>query len=415
MTNKQLDTLILRYIQTGIENYDAAKFNRLALQVFAFQRENNPVYRKYCYEQGTLTSDEISYWHQIPPLPSSLFKQEDVTSFSTEQTELLIKTGGTTDPKRRGLIYRNRQAIGMVFAANQMMTRSYLFPDVERMQILFMVPSLEIAPTMGMAVGLEETRKRFGTDESRFLISAKGLDIQGLYLDLRKAEEMGKPLALIGVTAGFIFFFKYCKIRRWRFALPPGSRVCDGGGYMGLFGDYSRENYYQMVQEYLGVPPEYCVNTYGMGESGTNYFDNVLRNKLLGEGSRPRTKISPPWARTLVIDRETGEQLPFGQEGVICHYDLSNYWNALAVRTEDVGYQVDELSFEITGRLPGQKVRPPGHPAWMPTSTDGFSRMKEMVLNIFCKGLGEPDFANYGDSCAVVAEELLVDQAKNGE
>ncbi len=419
MTHVQLESAIKEYIQAGVDDYDDALFNRLALETFRFQWENNPVYRQYCAEQGLVSPETIARWDEIPPLPSAQFKQEAVTSFPKEQAQHFIKTGGTTDPARRGMIYRNEQAFELVLAANRMMTKSFLFPDVERMKILLLVPSPEIAPAMGMAVGLAEVRKHFGTPASRFLISEKGLDIAGFYADLRQAEETGEPLAIIGATAGFIFFFKYCQRRRWRFNLPPGSRVCDGGGYMGLFGHCTRDEYYQLVQKYFNVPPEYCVNTYGMGESNTNYFDNVLRDKLVKKSSAERSKISPPWARTVVIDQETGRRLPAGQTGVICHYDLANFWHAFAVRTEDLGYQIDPLKFEIVGRVSGRRERPPGHPAWVPLGTEGFGRMKEMVLNLFVKGLGEAGgtgrFANDGDSCAVVAEEFLLGQARHDE
>lgn len=48
MTHVQLESAIKEYIQAGVDDYDDALFNRLALETFRFQWENNPVYRQYC-------------------------------------------------------------------------------------------------------------------------------------------------------------------------------------------------------------------------------------------------------------------------------------------------------------------------------------------------------------------------------
>lgn len=124
-----------------------------------------------------------------------------------------------------------------------------------------MVPSPKLAPTMGMAFGLEHTRKIFGTPDSIYLITPRGLNTKALLDSLEDAQNSGKPIALIGATSGFICFFKECEKEGLCYRLPEGSRICDGGGYSGRFGDCSREEYLQMCENVLGIPSYYCVNT----------------------------------------------------------------------------------------------------------------------------------------------------------
>jgi len=95
-----------------------------------------------------------------------------------------------------------------------------------------------------------------------------------------------------------------------------------------------------------------CINTLGMSESGTNYFDNTIRNFFNGVEERERYKVALPWTRTLVVGPRTGQRLPKGEIGLIRHYDLTNRATVLAVQTDNIGYETDG-GFEIIGRAQG--------------------------------------------------------------
>ncbi len=86
-----------------------------------------------------------------------------------------------------------------------------------------------------------------------------------------------------------------------------------------------------------------------MGESSTNYFDNVLRDHYLDVRSSERFKVVLPWTRTIVVDTETFERLPEGEIGLLCHYDIVNRPMIFAVQTDNLGYKT-EKGFEIVGR-----------------------------------------------------------------
>lgn len=96
-----------------------------------------------------------------------------------------------------------------------------------------------------------------------------------------------------------------------------------------------------MVNYLLGIPAHFCVNTLGMGESGTNYFDNVLRDHLSGITAGERYKCDLPWTRTTVVGIRTGQHMPKGELGLIRHYDLTNRATVLAVQTDNIGYETD--------------------------------------------------------------------------
>jgi len=276
---RQLDEDILEFVLQGLENRDEEKFTELALREFELQYHTIEPYRQYCDKKG-VSPKSARNWAEIPAVPSMAFKKFVLTSFPVEKAEHAYFTSGTNNPAIKGKIFRDAGAVRLIKEANGLLTRSYLFPDAEKMKIFLMVPSPKIAPSMGMAVGLEEVRKRFGTPDSRYLISLLGLNVKALLSGLKESALSGQPIALIGATSGFIYFFKACEENNISFRLPEGSRICDGGGYLGQFGECSKEEYFRMCAKVLGVKERFCINVLGMGETSTNFFDNVLRNSV---------------------------------------------------------------------------------------------------------------------------------------
>ncbi|MDI6870428.1 MAG: acyl-protein synthetase [Bacillota bacterium] len=392
---KTLDAEIMALITEGVDARDEERFADLARREFTFQYHNNPVYRKFCAERG-ITSHHVKDWTEIPPLPVRYFKEQVVSSIPLERAVLHQQSSGTTDPHRRSRIYRDERCTELVFAANRAATKAYLFPDVDRMPILLFVPSPEIAPFMGMAIGLTVMKDSFGTEESCYLIGPEGLDSRTLYRALFLAEEHGRPVALVGATSGFIFFFNQLAQQNLRFRLPAGSRIADGGGYMGTFGECSREEYLAKCWEYLQVPPEYCVNTLGMTECGQNYLDNVLRAKAAGRPAPVRYKPNLPWARTIAVDPETGARVPRGERGWLCHYDLTNRAGVIAVLTDNVGYEVED-GFEIIGRAKGA-------PSELPAGHEQAMAAMAGALPGSCASTADQMLASH---CQEVAERML--------
>ncbi len=352
---------VLGMIAAGPEG-DPAPFDALARRVFAYQYAHNAPYREFCDAAGA-TPDIVTSWHDVPAYPTDAFKHDLVASFSMDAAVQAIMTSGTTSPNQRGRIFRDALGQELIFAANRMMTATHLFPDFEegqRCRILLLVPGLDVAPTMGMAIGLDQTRQQFGTHDSLFLITRSGVDVKALVGALRESERSGVPIAMIGATSAFVYFLNACRRKPMRFCLPPGSRVCDGGGYRGRFGVVTRDDYYELVAEHLGVPGHHCVNTYGLGETATNYFDDSLRNHVLGRPEGRRHKPIPAWTRVQVVSPDTGEVLPDGELGLIRHYDVVNLPTVLGVQSDNLGVTDGRGGFEIVGRakVTGGKVSP---------------------------------------------------------
>lgn len=336
-------------LAAGVDG-DPAPFDALALELFAWQYERNRAYRQFCDAKG-IRPERVSHFREIPAFPTDAFKSAIVTSFPFEQAVMAQLTSGTT-ANRRGQIFRDEVGRELVLTANRVMTAAYLFPDFadgQRCRVLILAPSPEMAPSMGMAIGMDETRRHFGTADSRFLLDYSGLDIKALIAALEQSEATGVPVAMIGSTSAFVYFFNACSARGLAFRLPAGSRIGDGGGYRGRFGELTQDDFFRLATDVLGIPASHCVNVLGMAETATGYFDDTLRAAVRGQPSARRRRV-PPWARVEVVDVETLRPLRAGEVGLLRHYDLANLPTVLGVQTDNLGYVADDGDFQIVGR-----------------------------------------------------------------
>ncbi len=383
-TAEELARDIMGVLQNGPDG-DPGSFEELAMRVFTHQFANNEPYRDYC-NAAEVSPGSIHSHREIPAYPTSAFKSEIVTSFPFSEAVQSNITSGTTSPNERGRIFRDRLGLELVLEANRIVTENYIFPDLQdgqRCRILILAPSPKTAPSMGMAIGMEATRQHFGTPDSMFLVDHGGVDVRSLVDALRHSESTGVPVALIGATSAYVYFLSRCQKKNIRFALPAGSRLSDGGGYRGRFGEMTRNQYYELVQDVLGVPSTHCVNMLGMAESGTNYADDSLRSWHHGTDG-PRHKAIPAWCRVYSVSPTTGEVLPHGEVGLLKHYDLVNLPAVLGVQTDNLGYTDERGGFEIIGRaqvVDGKVAELPSDHAVGPMGDSRIFRLLEGYMN----------------------------------
>lgn len=347
-TAAELDQRVSAMIDRGLEAHDEQAFNALALDMFAYQYEANEYYRQLCDRVG-VKPGSISRWEDIPALPTRAFKESVVASIAPENSDFALMTSGTSDPNLRGKVFQDKSSLANIIKANNLVTKAYCFPEFEKMTLGLLIPPPTMVPGMAMAFGMGFLLKSFGNEKSRYFISEKGLDIEGLCTFLKESVDTQEPICLTGATSGFVMLFNHLREIGGKYQLPKGSLVLDGGGYQGTFGACSREDFYRLCKEFLGVEEHHCVNGLGMAECGTNYIDCVLADHLAGRTDRERQKISPPWARTMVVGMRTGKPLPVGEIGLIRHIDVTNRATVVAIQTENLGYQTAE-GFEIIGR-----------------------------------------------------------------
>lgn len=348
-----LDRDLLAVLHQGCaQALPEAAFNALALRLLAYQYSHNIPYQKFCRRRGR-TPETVHHWQQIPAVPIGAFKELTLSCLPPEQAEAVWMSSGTTNLEKRSKHYQGRLAI---YNASMLPNfAAHLLPDAARLPMFVLNPPRTLLPNSSLAHYLHLVLETFGAPGSAFMLDAQGLNMDKLAGALREAEASGQAVCLLGTSFAFVHALDIFADERQRFALPPGSRIMDTGGFKGQSRELTREALYGLFSEYFGVPGTHCVNMYGMSEFSSQFLDNTLRQAHAGR-QVPLAKENPPWTRTLVVDPETLTPVPRGQRGLLLHVDLANRNSVVAILTEDVGVEVDG-GFLLFGRAQGSEVR----------------------------------------------------------
>jgi D-arabinose 1-dehydrogenase-like Zn-dependent alcohol dehydrogenase len=349
---RPMEAELLEFVGRGVDApRDDAEFSRLALRLFAYQFTYNHPYRLLCERRGQ-TPDSVHHWRQIPAVPIAAFKE---TVLATESIlgAAEFNSSGTTRPEHKS---RHCHPSLALYDLNARLNfKAHVLPDVERMRCAVLFPHRREMPNSSLAHWLALMVENFGAEADAgsawYVTSTGGLDADGLARALESAARVAEPMLILAASFGLVHFLEHCESAGLRFQLPTGSRVMDTGGYKGRSREYAREELYALVTDRLGVPDSHIVNMYGMTEHGTQFLDNTLR---LSSGQR--FKVVPPWARTLVVDPETLEEVPRGERGLLLHVDLINRASVVAVLSEDMGRAVGD-GFELFGRASASESR----------------------------------------------------------
>ncbi len=328
------------------------EFEDLAQAVFERQFERNPIYWRFCEVRGA-TPATIRTWTDIPAVPTDAFKAAPLLCGEPGDAEVVFRTSGTTSgPERRGEHYLldtrfYRAALTEGF-------RHALLPDLPRIRIVSLVPSLEDAPDSSLSFMLDEVLRVFGDEGSATVMTSSGIDRDRLDAALDGAVAGGTPILVAGTSFAFVHLLDRMRDEGRRVTLPEGSRVMDTGGFKGRAREVGRDELYSMIEDRLGVPFSRIVNEYGMTEMSSQFYDGIA-GAAPGRHKR-RVHRGPGWVRSAAVDPETLAPLPAGEIGILRHLDLANLDSVMALQTADLG-RVSEAGVDLIGRHPGAAPR----------------------------------------------------------
>ena len=327
------------------QNTTEDDFNRLALVIFAWQFANNPAYRRFALQRGR-TPFTVKHWRAIPAIPITAFKDLTLSCHDIDDVEAVFMTSGTTGTVK-GRSYHPTLAVWKCSMMHNFRQRFMAGRERIRMGILF--PDNIALPHSSLAHYLTLARQTFGTNDSAVMLNDSGIDWQRLFAALAQAEASGEPYALLGASYSFVHLLDELQRQGRRFALPPGSRILDTGGFKGQSREIDADDFYDALTHALGVPRQQCINMYGMTELSSQFYDN-------GNAESPSVKSGPHWIRTRVVNPLTGEDVAAGETGVLVHHDLAHFNSVSALMTEDAGVAVAG-GFQLLGRVKGADAK----------------------------------------------------------
>ncbi|MDB6037050.1 MAG: Long-chain-fatty-acid--luciferin-component ligase [Verrucomicrobiales bacterium] len=319
-------------------------FNTLASDLLALQRVFNPIYARYCESLGVGSPRD---WQDFAFLPTSSFKDFEVSVLAKEERTTVFRSSGTTQANRSAH-YHNEASLELYeHSLLAWFRRHTLNGAVKDLKILSLSPPPKDVPESSLGHMFETVSLELPESHRLGYFAELGsdggwkLNLPALQKTLNELSEFKVPVLLLGTAFSFVHLLDGIEPLQ----MAPGSRVMETGGYKGRSRVISKEELHRSISRLLGIPPASIVTEYGMSELSSQAYDRIC-----GEDSSPIASFRfPPWVRARIISPESGNAVEDGEAGLLQVLDLANAYSAAAIQTEDVAVKTGE-SFQLLGR-----------------------------------------------------------------
>ncbi len=307
---------------------DPAAFDELALEIFRFQYQNNPVYNQYV-KALHLVGEDVRDVLDIPFLPIRFFKSHEVltTSFGPEA---VFESSGTTQTVNSRHYVKHLS----LYRRSFLRTFEQFYGPVEGWCIIGLLPSYLERRNSSLVVMVDELIRRSGHPHSGFYL----YEHERLQQVLQQLGSAGQPTLLIGVTFALLDFAE-------KFPMPlQHTIVMETGGMKGRREEMTRQEVHGILQNAFGLSSVH--SEYGMTELLSQAYSQ-------GEG----IFSCPPWMKVLVRQEDDPLAVGYSGTGIVNVIDLANLYSCSFIATEDVGRLDGAGRFEVQGRLDHSDIR----------------------------------------------------------
>jgi len=316
-------------VKDKIFSVDKYSFDELALVIFRYQAENNPVYQQFI-KYLHIKPSEVQKVSQIPFLPISLFKDHKIITGSAEEQKVFESSGTTGSIPSRHYV-----------TDLEMYDRSLLegfrlfFGEPDDYVFLALLPSYLEREQSSLTYMMQKLMDISGNEGNGFYL----YDHDRLASKLSEALGSGKKIFFIGVSFALLDFAE---------AYHPDLSKCtvvETGGMKGRHKEMIREELHAHLRTAFGV--EHILSEYGMTE--------LLSQAYAKENGLFET---PPWMRLYIRDTyDPFSYLAPGNSGGINVIDLANINSCSFIATQDLGKQWADGKTEILGRFDHSDIR----------------------------------------------------------
>jgi len=324
-------------LKNRVLHMQEADFDALALDIFRFQAENNPLYQQYIQLSG-VSIEKITQWTEVPFLPIELFKNHEVLTGS-EPVLFSFESSGTTGqiPSKHPVcdpgFYQQISKIAF--------EREY--GPLSDYHIFALLPSYLERSTSSLVFMMDHFIKESQSELSGFYLN----QFDALVSALRQALATGKKVWLMGVTFGLLDLVDSGMDLRFLKEHKDRLIVMETGGMKGRREEWIRDKVHAYLQEKMGLNS--IASEYGMTE-------------LFSQGYAKSLGIFTPAYTMRVCLREVSD--PFAlvtqahKTGGIKIADLGNIDSCAFIETRDLGsLEEDGVRFKVLGRFDNSEMR----------------------------------------------------------
>jgi len=306
----------------------ASRFDQYCTEWFAFQYQNNQVYREWVDLVYPRFSEQKTP-HLIPALPIGFFKETKVISGAFEP-EKIFESSGTT-----GIVTSQHHVKSLdLYERSFKAGFAHFFGNIQDWCVLALLPAYLERANSSLVYMADSLIRASGHPDSGFYLYNYG----ELSQTIQKLEKAGQKTILLGVTFALLDFSE---------AYPQQLKhtiVMETGGMKGRGKELTRQELHETLCERLGVKKIFA--EYGMTELLSQAYS-------LGGGRYQ----CPPWMKVYVRSEDDPLSVSVKGSGIIQVVDLANIFSCSFIATQDVGTVFEDGTFEILGRLDNSDLR----------------------------------------------------------
>jgi phenylacetate-coenzyme A ligase PaaK-like adenylate-forming protein len=308
----------------------AGDFEKLSLEIFRCQAENNLVYKNFIQNLG---KDPLSVKsiYNIPFLPVEFFRNHAIITGNVAD-QAVFESSGTTG------LSTSRHHIADLEIYKESIFKGFRYFYGEPSEYFFaaLLPSYVERGNSSLVYMVDRLINQSQDGRSKFFLN----DLDDLGDVLKRVKSENRMAMLIGVSFALLDLAE-----RYSGDLS-GIIVVETGGMKGRRKELTREELHSILKESFNLKSIH--SEYGMTELLSQAWSK-------GEG----LFNCPPWMRIML--RETNDPLSVydtpGKTGGINIIDLANINSCSFIATGDLGKLHEEGSFEVSGRFDNSDIR----------------------------------------------------------
>ena len=305
-------------------------FDEVALKVFSHQATNCQVYRDYMTNLG-IDPSKIDTLTKVPYLPISFFKSHEVLSDTSNKTEIVFSSSGTTG------VSQSRHLVTDVGIYEESFRQAFelFYGPIADICLLALLPSYLERDGSSLIYMIDALIKDSNHPDSGYFLH----NHDDLLQKLQVQKDSGQKTILIGVTYALLDFLESHTLNF------PELIVMETGGMKGKRKEMVREELHQILTTGFGVNAIH--SEYGMTELLSQAYS-------AGEG----LFNCPSWMQINLRDTNDPLSAVEGQKtGGINVIDLANLNSCSFIATQDLGKVYADGSFEVLGRFDNSDIR----------------------------------------------------------
>ena len=304
-----------------------AEFEMLALSIFDYQMESNSIYAPYA--ALILKGKAPNNIFEIPFLPISFFKTEQIICQGRAVEEVFLSSGTTGD--------QSKHLVSDISLYRESYLKAFelFYGDITQYCILSLLPNYREREGSSLIYMVDDLISKSKHEQSGFYLN----DYESLSKRLQKLEKEGQKTILFGVSYALLDLAEQFPQKL------EHTLIIETGGTKGKRKEMLKEELHQNLKAAFSL--DVIHSEYGMSELLSQSYSN-------GEGIFK----SPPWKKVLI--RDTNDPLSIigdNKTGGINIIDLANIYSCPFIATQDLGKTFEDGTFTVLGRFDNSDLR----------------------------------------------------------